>query len=130
MNSSGCISDDRLKLLLVGELSDQEAQPLEQHLLECPSCVTRTRSLQSADTLVSALQHAGGGQPVGAQSAVIDQLVQKLSDRSHLATHSSLLDETQAPGAKASAGVQDLVARLEPPADPDELGRLGGFRVL
>src|SRR5262245_49768088 len=127
---TSCISDDQLRLLLVGELSDQDAQPLEQHLLDCPSCVARTRSLKSADTLVSALQHAGGSQAAGCESAVVDELVQKLSDRLHLATHSSLLDETQAPGPKMNAGVQDLVARMEPPAGVDELGRLGDFRVL
>ena len=130
MNSPSCIPDDRLRELLLGELTEQESQPLEQHLLACPSCVARTRSLRSADTLVSAL--AGGlADADDSPSADIDRVMQQLTDRSHLATHLSLLDETQTLAAKSAAGnVSDLVARFEPPQAPDELGRLGDFRIL
>src|SRR5262245_29274047 len=105
-----CIPDDRLKQLLVGGLSDQEAQPLEQHLLACPVCVARTRSLRSGDTLVLALQKAGGRSPCTDEPSVVGELVERLSDRSHLATHLSLLDETKAPGPSYRPGVKELVS--------------------
>jgi formylglycine-generating enzyme required for sulfatase activity/serine/threonine protein kinase len=117
-------------MLLLGELSDQDAAPLEEHLLTCQTCVARTRSLRSADTLLVALQREGGQSFSAAQSSAIDQLVRRFSDRSHLATHSSLLDSTQDFGPKSSAEYEDLTSLLEPAAAPDELGRLGGFRVL
>ncbi len=130
MIQSSCISDDHLRGLLLGELSDDDATPLENHLLECPACVARTRKLQSADTFVAALQHARKWELPAAQSSSIEMLVQRLSDRSQLATHSSLLDATVAPGEKESPSVQELIALLEPAVEPDELGRLSSFRVL
>jgi len=130
MSQTSCISDDLLRSLLLGELSEEDAAPLESHLLECLACVARMRSLRSADTLVVALQQARNTELPGVQSSSIDRLVQRLSDRSQLVTHSSLLDATVAPSAKGIPNVQDLIALLEPAAGPDELGRLGGFRVL
>ena len=103
MIQTSCISDDHLRGLLLGELSDEDAAPLETHLLECPQCVARTRSLRSADTLVIALQRARNAELPAAQSNSIDRLVQRLSDRSQWGTHPSLLDATVAPGAMEAA---------------------------
>ena len=115
MISNRCLSDESLRRLLLGELSAAEAAPLEQHLLTCPLCADRTRAWM-------AQRVAAGGHR--------EDLPPPPADASPLRTHSSLFDETQAPGAPVKAGSQELLARFEPAAGPDELGRLGGFRVL
>src|SRR5439155_10738967 len=97
MSTTACIPDDRLILLLLGELSDDDAAPLESHLLDCPACVARTRSLRPADTLVAALRDARASELPAEQSSSVQRLVERLFDRSQLATHSSLLDATVAP---------------------------------
>lgn len=130
MTVSECISDEALKLLMVGKLSDAEAAPLDEHLLSCPSCVVRTRSLATADTLVSALQGAGVSEPSPDHSTTISKLVVHLRDRSQFGTLSSMFDATRTSESSAENDVAALVAMLEPPAGPDELGRLGAFRIL
>src|SRR5262249_17753091 len=64
------------------------------------------------------------------QSSSVQRLVQRLSDRSQLAAHSSLVDATVAPSSGKDVTVEQLIARLEPADHPGELGRLGSFRVL
>ncbi len=130
MPDATCIPDERLRPLLLGELSDEDAAPLESHLLECPQCVARTRTLRSSDTLVAALQNAGSPDLSAAASNSINQLVQRLSDRSQLTTQPSSLDATTAFGGAQFTVVTQLMSRLEPAASPDELGRLGSFRIL
>jgi formylglycine-generating enzyme required for sulfatase activity len=131
MSATLCIPDDRLRALMLGELSEDDAGPLEEHLLQCADCVQRTRSLRSADTLVAALQVAGAEELSAAQSSVVEQLVERLCDRSQFSTHSSLLDPTDVPGRQAGrADVSALLAMLAPAETPQELGRLGAFRVL
>jgi anti-sigma factor RsiW len=49
MSPTDCISEDQLRALVLGEVSEQDAGPLEEHLLECPQCVARTRALRSGD---------------------------------------------------------------------------------
>ena len=56
-----CPAIDRLELMILGRLPDEESQQLEQHLLDCPECQGQTRELAKADTLVEAKRRS---QPV------------------------------------------------------------------
>lgn len=131
MAVSACISDEALELLLLGKLPEADAEPLDEHLLHCPTCVARTRSLAGADTLVAELQPVGQADGMTpADAAAVSRLVARISDRSQFGTVSSMLDATHVSGTIKADAVAAIVAQLDPPAGSSELGRLGGFRVL
>jgi len=97
-------------------LSDDEAAQLEQHLRECGRCESLADVFPDNDTLIEALRTQADASEV--QHPLIQQLVARLS-------------RLQAPGSEVTIGLsQSQDAALAPPLSPDEIGRLGGYRVL
>lgn len=134
-----CPSMEQLRELAVGRLPDPPAGALEEHLLVCDECAQKTAQLQQEDTLVSAMRGArsvvGGRSPE--ERARLDQLLSSLSGlRSGVVDRTSLshLDETHISGADAAddaeADLTQFLPALWPAEAADELGRLGGFRLL
>ncbi len=114
-----CPSAEALRRLLLGETSDAEGADLERHVLACPACLRTLKGLRAEDTLIEAIQaRKGEDEPtVGGPVADLMRRLQGLSPATVL---------TFGPGPVASPPTFDFLA---PPEGPDELGRLGGYRV-
>jgi hypothetical protein len=120
---------------VLGRTSDAEAQHLEQHLSGCRRCLGLLPSLGEGDGLVVALR-AQKNKP-RPKNAALNRLQERLRDlRPQGAT--GVFENTSACGLDATPptsgilGAEDdpVRALLTPPQRPDELGRLGGYRVL
>jgi hypothetical protein len=108
--------------LASGRVPEEEATPLENHLLACPTCLEVVDSLPATDWFAGSLgPPAAGAVPVADDDTA--NLVARLKALAvpH-AGRGSAADEAGAP--------PDLAAMLAPPEQSGELGRLGGYRVL
>src|SRR5207244_2157893 len=127
-----------------------EGDQLAQHLEQCDRCAATVRTLRAEDTLVEAARTrvtAGDGP----EADMIRGLVERLRRSSPPAASSNESEVTvseartrvmarapstrippEAPStrAPAEAGRREIHAFLEPPQGPDELGRLGTYRLL
>ena len=56
IQTSSCPDLPELLHFNLGELADEEAEVLEEHLASCPRCVAMLHDLQPADTLVDAMR--------------------------------------------------------------------------
>jgi WD40 repeat protein len=142
--SPPCPRPEDLQRLLLGHLSDAEAEHLEQHLGRCPHCVRAAQTLHPRDTLadtVSAVGRDGAVPPDEIDPALLASLCRlgppaaNGSDEATAAeTPSAQLsaDTPPPPGptARGTEKTQDLYDFLAPPQGPGEIGRLGGYRVL
>jgi tRNA A-37 threonylcarbamoyl transferase component Bud32 len=127
MNTAlNCRLPDDLQRFLLGQLSADEADQVQQHLAACPRCLDTVSSLKASDTLVEAMRaQAGAASPPEAD--VVALLIGKLSGRSR--TSDTTTGEGTNPGQSSAAAGQHM-AVLGPAQAADEIGRLGGYRVL
>ncbi len=75
--SPSCPAVEDLQRLLSGQMPDREADALERHLLECPSCLRAVQGLHGEDTLVAAVQ-AAAGLTGGAAPGPVPELMRRL----------------------------------------------------
>ncbi|MBI3469015.1 MAG: SUMF1/EgtB/PvdO family nonheme iron enzyme, partial [Planctomycetes bacterium] len=141
-----CPEPQQLRHLLLGELPEPEAERLEQHLAECKRCDETLDTLKAEDTMVEAIRAraAAGDDPERHLVQELIARVRKLRPPDASSdTHGDLpaasgqpivealtLPPTGPPEAQSGAGPQELYDFLAPPQRPDELGRLGHYRVL
>ncbi|MFN0055906.1 MAG: protein kinase domain-containing protein [Planctomycetales bacterium] len=104
-----CPSPEFLKELLLGRLAGAEAKPLVEHLEVCDACQTSVQGLDAEDTLVQAIR--GQTRLSVSDYPVIDQLIGRVS------------------GLVVPVD-ENYCAVFDPPGSPDELGRLGPYRIL
>jgi WD40 repeat protein/serine/threonine protein kinase len=114
-------------------MPEEQAHALEEHLSHCEPCVSTVESLKVQNPLVQALQ--GGANLVRqADDAVRPDLLAKLrslpsgfdgSEVNTLAPEAGT--ESEQGGAGSSAAAYDFLA---PPQGPEEIGRLGPYRIL
>jgi predicted Ser/Thr protein kinase len=129
-----CPSPDALRRLLLGALSPSELELLGAHVLKCDHCAAALNDMRASDDLLEALRAAE-------TAAALDTKVQSLIDRISRPSHGK--NTATDAGLSASSAGKDTVALpsasgtgssehgfLSPPEHPDELGRLGGYRVL
>lgn len=114
-----CPDLDDLKRFSAGGLTDEEAAPLEEHILGCPDCVARMPAVSMHDTFLDALR---------ATPAVIGDGTTATID-SQLGQHGRLTVAAQSDESKENGG-RETFTFLAPAQSPDELGRLDGYRVL
>jgi serine/threonine protein kinase len=74
-----CPDGAALRRLALGQLSDAEAGPLEEHLARCGRCAEALEALQAGDSLVRGLQGARAAAPLP-EEARIDGLVRRLQE--------------------------------------------------
>ncbi|MBI1348673.1 SUMF1/EgtB/PvdO family nonheme iron enzyme [bacterium] len=85
MSGTNCIPDPILPALLEGLLSDEESLLWEEHLLQCPQCLERTRNLTTSQTVAGQSHDSVPpareivDEPI---SPSLEALMQRLSDRS------------------------------------------------
>jgi serine/threonine protein kinase len=121
-----------------GIVPEIEARRLEEHLLTCSSCLGRFKDLQVEDPLVelirgsasTVLSVADDSRVDGTDESRVDSLICRLQ-----ALQPSLLGQS---GSQRGATGDDVVLGLESetlpflasPHGPDEIGRLGSYRIL
>jgi hypothetical protein len=115
-----------LQRLLLGDVADDEAEALERHLHDCPACLRIVRATEANDTLVEALR----GQRIETDAddtlqSVVGRLIVRVQE---MCPPAPALPETGA--APPEDAPRDLLGLLAPAQGPDELGRLGPYRVL
>ena len=77
---SFCPSEYEIEQTLLGLLPDEQLLPIQQHLLECPTCVETAHSLNASDTLVASLRfdptvYAETCRPAPEVKSVIDRFI-------------------------------------------------------
>lgn len=150
---ASCPQPDLLAQLLIGQLSQSQAEPLEQHLLQCSACATAAQTLSTHDTLIEAMRTyqplvaedesavkrlAGRVQqslPTGTSAEVIDLSSADGSEPNLFARLARVLHDPAEPppparDVPACVAESDLYDFLAPAQAADELGRLGAYRVL
>jgi serine/threonine protein kinase len=127
-----CPDDETLERYLLGRVPEVQAVQVERHVAGCGSCLDRLQALPAEDLYVTAMRSQAGARPLPANPAVV-ALMERLN---HLrppapAAYFAPTPPTDPEGTGAtSANLPDVSALLAPPQAADELGRLGGYRVL
>jgi hypothetical protein len=137
--------------LVLGDLHEEDAEILVAHLAGCLSCSDVMRTLRAEDTLVELLRASGRStdQPRREQVAGLMERLKRLrlaaasgsnpdvldlpsppTGASWPATQAGTTDTAQVRGGCPATEVQERYDFLHPGVTPDELGRLGHYRVL
>jgi hypothetical protein len=120
-----CPTDEVLGHFVLGDLTDLPADALDElagHVERCARCVAAMAALRGEDSLLRALR-APSQTPPEPLNRTVEQLIAKLChDRATLATPPLV--------ARDADDWEDASALLAPPEAPDEIGRLGPYRVL
>jgi serine/threonine protein kinase/WD40 repeat protein len=138
---SDCPSANDWRGFVLGQSSEAEAEKLERHLGTCRNCLDTLESLQTEDMLVEAVRNqSGADQP---EDPAVADLMTRLEKRAPAerpqgvtAQVPVLAGVTENPTVTPSNPATDIdgpaeaVACLAPPQAPDEIGRLGPYRVL
>jgi WD40 repeat protein len=111
---SSCPRPDDLRRLLVGDMPEWEAESLEGHVAQCSRCLEVARTMEVTDTLLDAVRGDDADRLLAEED---EDLIGRLC---------------QLPSRKGDAPhpPQNIYDFLAPPEGPDELGRLGHFRLL
>jgi serine/threonine protein kinase len=126
-----CPDGLELQRLLLGHSSDDRAAVLEEHVSDCPTCGERLSELSTTDGLVEVLR----GLPAVTARLPRGPVVEDLRRRGRqigvlpVSTGSAATVATGDAAASRRCGI-DVAGFLDPPQQPDELGRLGTWRVL
>ena len=140
-NIACCPERQELQQFALGQLAPADIERLERHLDDCGSCLTVLEQLASADSLVDTLR-SRDETPVPCESSIVCKLMARLQGQppsaavdatAEFATPTPLSETaTLAPAALTASAAADRgrFAFLAPPQQPDEIGRLGPYRVL
>ena len=123
-----CRSREEWERLLSRPLPPTEADPLAEHLEHCNSCATTVESVLGKHTIVEALRERPG---VETPKDEVQRIIARFRDASEQVTDSFAPGEAEATQAadNSSPGAR-LAPFLSPPRGPDEIGRLGNYRVV
>ncbi len=143
-----CPDQATLKQLLLDQLSGSRAAELEEHLLQCENCIQAAETLTDSDSLAAAIRDSQDMNFDEDTDPALAEVIQRACQmRPHVETLET--DETlgldqreQSPAPQFEASTtsgavpfdpgdfDEPIDFLHPPQEPDELGRLGGYRVL
>lgn len=73
---SACPDQEDLRRLAAGELSEREAEPLEEHVLVCLACAEQLDALQTCDPFTKEVQAASANPAAGDPAA--EDLIERL----------------------------------------------------
>lgn len=116
-----CPNSDELKKFTLGLLSDEEAEKLSAHLAICDSCLSQLRGMDARDEFVVALRESN------------DKTLPYQNDRESPTKKLDGADTAtsfHSANWRGSADVAGLTSLFAPALEPDEIGRLGDFRIL
>jgi hypothetical protein len=127
--TSACPDPENLERFLLGHLAGGAAVRLGKHLVRCDACCRLARIIKTPDGLVEELRRAR--EPAPEPEGPVGELIERLARLRPL-----LLEwPSEPPGASPGTGptgngAPDECDFLAPPQEPDELGRLGPYRIL
>jgi len=116
-----------LSLFALGQMPEAEIESLGDHIAQCQQCVRTLESLQQRDTLLEALAadpNASPGDPTESVRVVIERL--KIAAKSKQALAATTTGDAATDAREKQPSLEFLAA----PEQPDEIGRLGAYRVL
>src|SRR5581483_9707885 len=129
-----CPAKQRLHQFALGLVPEVELDELAQHLTRCDACMETIQGLNSSDELLGALAHAPA--VLSTQDTAVEELKRNLRALHPVAgstpeTTATIAGPAARSGSAAAAEpTAEAYAFLAPPQAPDEMGRLGGYRVL
>lgn len=128
LEKSRCLSNELLSELVEGRIVEPELSSYASHLESCELCQSEVQNLGSADTLVSSLRGASSPAEQIVQT-IPELLIQALKQIPATDSESRL---SQAGIARRDGSSHDELGLsfLEPAEQPDEIGRVGRYRVL
>jgi WD40 repeat protein/serine/threonine protein kinase len=148
-NAAACPGLHDLQRLVLGQLSQAEMAPLEQHILTCRHCGEALTQLHADDTLVEAMRAEPEGTAEDSASYLLADLMGRLKQLGSAAAPlaerldsqpaqatpddsaaDKALPEDWAGALTDAEATEEFLSFLGPPQDAGELGRLGGYRVL
>ena len=136
MKTDVCPERELLSSHLLGKLRGEQADFIDQHLETCDDCLQTARELDAVDEFTEGIR-AGKPELQGSESG-IDEVIERgkqlqfqnetmESDETFVANHLPQADSEP----NASTGSPDTDIDFLAPAElPDEIGRLGGYRIL
>jgi serine/threonine protein kinase len=138
--------DEALRALSLSQLAEAELAHVSAHLGDCPACCRRIDQLATDDHLLARLQHDAASREKVLVAPAQRRLAVRALRHSHEARSATRKRDREAGTvpeiANASAvqthregppsrGLPDEPTRfLAPPERPDEIGRLGPYRIL
>ena len=136
-----CPSPELLRGLLIGEVSEEASVVISEHLMRCLTCQAATQTLSTNDTLLSLVRQAGR-QPLAKISADVQRVIATIRVQckvaalllAHQDTQLSFVDDSVLGSKPRSRSIDDeltdLLSSIRPAESPEELGRVGDFRLL
>ena len=132
MTHETCPDRETLENLLLGKLTGPNHESLEEHFLTCEKCASKIETLSGSDELTEAIRRR---RVVEGQDSALNDVIEKAKQirppQETIAEAISADQDTQSQPASLSqtTNLQEL-SFLNPAEEPDEIGRLGGYRVL
>ncbi len=131
MTSNACPDSDTLSKLLLGDLPDQVVDEWSRHVQGCSRCIEKAKRLHIADSVADA-KSSRGAMLTDDQDSVLAEILRR-GTASQNQAETRAIDETVVPTTdmQTDSGIRSEIAQLlSPPETPNEIGRLGGYRVL
>jgi len=124
---SACPSRDQLESIMRGNGSLSEAERIAEHVENCRICQQTLQGISSEDTFSDEVRARAKEGDVPIDSAM-KQLIEQVSKRQALYSNDTVGVESK---SDSGANAQSLeLGFLAPTQAPDEIGRLGQYRVL
>jgi serine/threonine protein kinase/TolB-like protein len=126
-----CPDADALRHYVLGQISDVQAQPLENHLSGCEGCVEALQTIEGDDVLTLLMR----SQQPPPHDAATDDLMQRLkalgqSKQTTTSVFGQGTNTSTDPQLPKTPVPEELAHFLAPAQAEDEVGRLGPYRVL
>lgn len=126
---NSCPSKEVLERFVLGQLSPAEVEQWARHVEACARCAATLQGLPAQDTMIEALHDAGDAEANRRQQAVQD-LIGRLGRQGPMSDGPTNLANPGRSASPASETTQELCHILAPAQAPDEIGRLGHYRIL
>jgi serine/threonine protein kinase/WD40 repeat protein len=132
MPTIACPDSEILQNLLLGKLAAPEREELSEHLQTCEACVALADTLSPNDSLTAALRKRRVfPAPDEKLAEAIEKAKQIQPPQETVPEGQCFGEDTSIPQSSADCTVKvPDTAFLHPAEQPDEMGRLGGYRVL
>jgi tRNA A-37 threonylcarbamoyl transferase component Bud32 len=126
-----CPAAPELEKLVLGTLSHEQVLPLEDHVADCSRCLGTLQTLNLSDTLVELLSQGQAAlKRLPGPEKVSGLIAYALALKGHNGERANAESEAQKSDKIPPEPTVDPCEFLAPPSEPDELGRLGPYRVL
>src|SRR4051794_38497191 len=127
--ANSCLTAAGIADLVRRPLEDSEVDGVARHLEQCPACARQVEAALSGDRMEAAMRETAGAlDPTLLPDA--RELVERL--KKVVGSGASSLQTSAEAGTQCwvSEDANESLDFLRPPQQPDELGRLGQYRLL